>query len=110
MKGRISLQHNLGKNLVLGLFLAVVPIVGMGETSSVHARRLDPHVVLHHFERGKPEANSNSNNRPVLWPSNGWETATPAEMGMNKSKLTQAKNYATSEGGGSGLITRGGRQ
>jgi CubicO group peptidase (beta-lactamase class C family) len=43
-----------------------------------------------------------------LWPTNGWSTATPAEMGMDETKLKQARDFAVSQGGGSGFITRGG--
>jgi CubicO group peptidase (beta-lactamase class C family) len=44
-----------------------------------------------------------------VWPTNGWPTATPAEMGMNETKLKQARDFAVSQGGGSGFITRGGK-
>ena len=44
-----------------------------------------------------------------LWPTNGWPTATPAEMGMNETKLKQARDFAVSQGEGSGFITRGGK-
>jgi CubicO group peptidase (beta-lactamase class C family) len=43
-----------------------------------------------------------------IWPMPDWQVATPAEMGMDPAKLSQAQNYAL-EGGGSGFITRGGR-
>ena len=43
-----------------------------------------------------------------IWPTNGWSRATPSEMGMDSSKLQQARNYALS-GGGSGLVVRNGR-
>ena len=43
-----------------------------------------------------------------IWPTNGWPTATPEEMGMNGSLLAQARAYALL-GGGSGYITRGGK-
>jgi len=42
------------------------------------------------------------------WPTNGWEVATPAEMGMDQSALEQARDYALT-GGGAGYITRGGK-
>ena len=42
-----------------------------------------------------------------LWPTNGWTTATPIEMGMDQTQLEQARDYALT-GGGSGLITRDG--
>lgn len=42
------------------------------------------------------------------WPTNGWERATPDEMGMNRTKLQKARDYALT-GGGSGFITRRGR-
>ena len=38
-------------------------------------------------------------------PTQGWQTATPASMGMDETLLLQAKNYAL-KSGGSGLITR----
>jgi subtilase family serine protease len=46
-----------------------------------------------------------------VWPTNGWDQATPAEMGMDASKLIEARDYAlnTGQGGGSGIITRFGR-
>jgi CubicO group peptidase (beta-lactamase class C family) len=43
-----------------------------------------------------------------VWPTNDWPTATPAEMGMDETKLKQARDFAISEGRGSGFITRGG--
>ena len=43
-----------------------------------------------------------------VWPTHGWLTATPEEMGMNSSLLEQARAYALL-GGGSGFITRGGK-
>jgi len=42
-----------------------------------------------------------------VWPTDGWATATPAELGMDESKLREARDYALI-GGGSGMITRGG--
>ena len=45
---------------------------------------------------------------PKIWPTEGWMIATPAEMGMNQTKLEEARNYALT-GGGSGVITRGGK-
>ncbi len=44
----------------------------------------------------------------IDWPTTGWLTATPAEMGMDQTLLDQARTYALT-GGGSGFITRGGR-
>jgi beta-lactam-binding protein with PASTA domain/CubicO group peptidase (beta-lactamase class C family) len=44
----------------------------------------------------------------TVWPTNGWTNATPAEMGMEESKLDQARDYALT-GGGSGFVTRHGR-
>jgi CubicO group peptidase (beta-lactamase class C family) len=44
-----------------------------------------------------------------VWPTNGWPTATPAEMGMDETKLKQARDFAVSQGRGSGFITRGGK-
>lgn len=43
-----------------------------------------------------------------VWPTQGWQTATPASMGMDEALLLQAKNYAL-KSGGSGLITRSGK-
>jgi CubicO group peptidase (beta-lactamase class C family) len=43
-----------------------------------------------------------------VWPTQGWPTATPAEMGMDAAKLDQARSYALGAGG-SGVITRDGR-
>jgi CubicO group peptidase (beta-lactamase class C family) len=75
----------------------------------VHAQRVDDFVPLKIIEGDTTEASLNTNNESMLWPTNGWEKATPVEMGMDSTKLMQAKNYATSAGGGSGLITRGGK-
>lgn len=44
----------------------------------------------------------------LVWPTQGWHTATPAEMGMDQLSLEQARDYALT-GSGSGMITRGGR-
>jgi CubicO group peptidase (beta-lactamase class C family) len=44
-----------------------------------------------------------------LWLTNGWPTATPAEMGMDETKLKQARDFAVSQGRGSGFITRRGK-
>ena len=44
----------------------------------------------------------------TAWPTVEWETATPADMGMDESQLLAARNYAL-QGGGSGYITRGGK-
>jgi CubicO group peptidase (beta-lactamase class C family) len=41
------------------------------------------------------------------WPGTTWATATPQEMGMDPSKLEEARNYALSAGG-SGMVIRGG--
>lgn len=43
-----------------------------------------------------------------VWPGVAWETATPAEAGLNAALLEQARNYALS-GEGAGYVTRGGR-
>ena len=43
-----------------------------------------------------------------VWPTIGWSRATPGEMGMDASKLHQAREYALS-GSGSGFIVRSGR-
>ena len=42
------------------------------------------------------------------WPTHGWETATPADVGMDKTLLEEARDYALT-GGGSGIITRHGK-
>ncbi|MBW2268712.1 MAG: serine hydrolase [Deltaproteobacteria bacterium] len=42
------------------------------------------------------------------WPTNGWATATPAEMAMDQTSLEQARDYALT-GGGKGMITRRGK-
>jgi CubicO group peptidase (beta-lactamase class C family) len=42
------------------------------------------------------------------WPTNGWISATPTEMGMDQIKLEEARDYALT-GAGSGFITRGGK-
>ncbi|MBU1190487.1 MAG: serine hydrolase [Gammaproteobacteria bacterium] len=45
---------------------------------------------------------------PQVWPTNGWDVATAAEMGMRNELLEQARDYALTAGG-SGFITRGGK-
>ena len=45
---------------------------------------------------------------PAVWPGEAWARATPAEAGLDESKLIPARDYALT-GGGSGLIVRGGR-
>ncbi|HEX7077594.1 MAG TPA: LamG-like jellyroll fold domain-containing protein [Candidatus Eisenbacteria bacterium] len=45
----------------------------------------------------------------AIWPTSGWPSATPAAMGMDSTRLGQARDYAIAKGGGSGFITRGGR-
>ena len=42
------------------------------------------------------------------WPDPHWAPATPAEVGMDRAQLKQARDYALT-GGGSGYITRHGR-
>jgi CubicO group peptidase (beta-lactamase class C family) len=42
-----------------------------------------------------------------IWPTNGWASALPTDLGMNQTKLEQARDYALI-GGGAGMITRGG--
>ena len=44
----------------------------------------------------------------ITWPTAGWQTSTPLEMGMNASKLAEARDYALS-GGGSGYIIKNGK-
>jgi CubicO group peptidase (beta-lactamase class C family) len=44
----------------------------------------------------------------TLWPTNGWTTAAPADVGMDVTKLDEAKAYAL-QGGGSGYVTRFGK-
>jgi CubicO group peptidase (beta-lactamase class C family) len=46
---------------------------------------------------------------PPAWPGDTWEVKTPAELGMDPAKLTEAQNYALSRNG-SGLIVRNGYQ
>jgi len=43
------------------------------------------------------------------WPTAGWDTATPAEMGMDQSLLEDARDFTLTAGGG-GNIARGGYQ
>jgi CubicO group peptidase (beta-lactamase class C family) len=42
------------------------------------------------------------------WPTNGWDTAIPADMEMEQVLLEQARDYALTSGG-AGMITRHGR-
>ena len=42
------------------------------------------------------------------WPSRHWQTATPSELGMDESKLIEARDYALT-GGGSGYIIHQGK-
>ena len=42
------------------------------------------------------------------WPTNGWDTALPADMEMEQTLLEQARDYALT-GGGAGMITRHGQ-
>ncbi|HSG96648.1 MAG TPA: Ig-like domain-containing protein, partial [Woeseiaceae bacterium] len=42
------------------------------------------------------------------WPTNGWSTALPADVGMDQALLEQARNYALTSGG-AGMITRHGQ-
>jgi hypothetical protein len=42
------------------------------------------------------------------WPTTGWSTATPAELGMDPIELQEARDYALS-GNGNGFITRDGK-
>jgi CubicO group peptidase (beta-lactamase class C family) len=44
----------------------------------------------------------------TVWPAPDWAHATPQEAGMDRSKLEQARDYALT-GGGSGIISRGGK-
>jgi len=43
-----------------------------------------------------------------MWPTNGWSRGTPGEMNMDSIQLRKAREFALT-GGGSGIITRGGR-
>jgi hypothetical protein len=43
----------------------------------------------------------------LSWPNSDWPRATPAEVGLDEAKLTQARDYALT-GGGSGCIIRHG--
>jgi CubicO group peptidase (beta-lactamase class C family) len=56
----------------------------------------------------KPGELNGSAYTDFIWPTNGWEVVYPDELGMDASKLLQARDYALS-GGGSGLITRSGK-
>jgi CubicO group peptidase (beta-lactamase class C family) len=49
-----------------------------------------------------------SSGQDALWPSPDWESATPQSVGLDGSKLDEAKRYALSAGG-SGIIIRHGR-
>ena len=42
------------------------------------------------------------------WPSDHWNKATPAEAGLDETKLAQARDYALT-GGGSGFIVKSGK-
>jgi CubicO group peptidase (beta-lactamase class C family) len=44
----------------------------------------------------------------TAWPSTEWVRATPAEAGLDETKLTRARDYALT-GSGSGYIVRGGK-
>lgn len=44
-----------------------------------------------------------------VWPTNGWRSASAAEMGMDQTLLEQARNYGQSSGA-AGMITRGGNK
>ena len=43
-----------------------------------------------------------------VWPGEKWDTATPAEVGLDEAKLIQARDYAVT-GEGSGIIVRHGK-
>lgn len=43
-----------------------------------------------------------------VWPLPRWQRATAAEVGLDASRLEQARDYALT-GGGAGIITRGGK-
>ena len=43
--------------------------------------------------------------REIVWPSPDWPSAAPGEMGLDATKLDEAKRYAMSAGG-SGMIVR----
>ncbi len=44
----------------------------------------------------------------TVWPALAWQHTTPEEAGMDRARLEQARDYALT-GGGSGIITRGGK-
>ena len=44
----------------------------------------------------------------LSWPNPDWPRATPAEVGLDEAKLTQARDYALTTGG-SGCIIRHGK-
>ncbi|MEZ6129102.1 MAG: serine hydrolase [Planctomycetaceae bacterium] len=45
---------------------------------------------------------------PEAWPTDQWQVAAPADVGMDQALLVRARDYALT-GAGSGFITRGGR-
>lgn len=44
-----------------------------------------------------------------IWPGVNWQTATPAQVGMDPALLAQARTYALT-GGGSGMVVRFGKR
>ena len=80
----------------------------------INFSRLERKSWLHRFASGLSVSvllacgQATADTTPIIWPTQGWQTATPASMGMDEALLLQAKNYAL-KSGGSGLITRSGK-
>lgn len=55
-----------------------------------------------------PASGQSPEQSTATWPTNGWLTAAPSDVGMDGAVLAEAQAYALT-GGGSGVITRGGR-
>ena len=60
------------------------------------------------YQASSTEQVTDSGTPGLIYPGEGWDLAVPAEMGMEQTKLEQARDYALT-GEGSGYITRGGR-
>ncbi len=56
----------------------------------------------------KADEHMPSNAGEFLYPSDVWELCAPSQVGMDGTKLKEARNYALT-GGGSGYITRNGK-
>lgn len=103
------------QNLFIGNTRALDrPYDGLMDEAVVWRRALTDAEVLEVYQSG-PISQVNPTPIPPpaseeVWPTNRWPTATPAEMGMDEAKLKQARDFAVSQGGGSGFITRGGKR